>query len=186
MTSDGQGDKRAYSWPQFTAGHTASLVHGGRSERTIAPLADEIAAELLTAETTPDHLRRPEFASAVRAWARAEAVVALLWRWLDGQDIEASLTDTVTTEETEEHTKRRTTRRSVSRRVASVLGELHRAETRAASLRRELGLSPLSAGKLARDLSQSRWYQGASPLDKRLAQIEAERQAAAIKAGEDA
>lgn len=177
MAGDSQGDARGYSWPPFGPGHTASLLHGARSERTIAPLADTIAAELLAAESTPAHLLRREFASAVQAWARAEAVVALLWRWLDGQDIEAALSDTVTTEETETRTKRSTTRRSVSKRVASVLGELHRAETRAASMRRALGLDPLSAGRLAKDLSASRWYQGQTPLDKRLDEIERQRQA---------
>jgi hypothetical protein len=184
--SDGQGDARGYSWPPFEPGHTASLLHGARSERTIAPLAEQIAAELLAAESTPAHLLRREFAAAVQAWARAEAVVALLWRWLDEQDIGEALTEVTSAEETETHGKRKTTRRSVSRRVASVLGELHRAETRAASMRRALGLDPLSAGRLAKDLSASRWYQGATPLDRKLDQIEAERQAAAIEAAEDA
>ena len=178
------GDKRGYSWPPFEPGHEQSTVHGANGRR-VGTLADEIREQLLTDETTPDHLRRPEFAAAVAAWARSEAVVALLWGWLAEQDVEAALTDTTSTDEVEERGKATTKRRSVSRRVTSVLDQLHRAEVRAAGMRRALGLDPLSAGRLARDLSQSRWYGGPRPLDVKLAEIAAERERQALEAGGD-
>lgn len=178
MSGPGKGPERGYSWPPFEAGHTKSTVHGATSPRRVEPLAAEIEAELFATEGVPEHLRRPEFKAAVAAWARSEAVVALLWRWLADQDVEAALTDVTRSAETEETSKGRTSRRSVSRRVGSVLDQLHRAEMRAAGMRRALGLDPLSAGRLARDLSQSRWYAGATPLDRALDRIEAERQAA--------
>lgn len=184
MSGPGQGDARGYSWPPFEPGHTKSTVHGAASPRRVEPLASEIEAELFATEGVPEHLRRPEFRASVAAWARSEAVVRLLWEWLTGQDVEAALTDVTRSAETEETGKGRTSRRSVSRRVGSVLDQLHRAEMRAASMRRALGLDPLSAGRLARDLSQSRWYQAASPLDQALDRIEADRQAA-IEAGGD-
>lgn len=185
MSGPGKGDKRGYSWPPFEDGHTRSTLHGARSERRVGPLADEIRDQLLAGEGTPEHLHRPEFASAVAAWARSEAVVRLLWDWLAEQDVEAALTDTTRSAEVEETTKNITRRRSMSRRVTSVLDQLHRAEVRAAGMRRALGLDPLSAGRLARDLSQSRWYQGVSPLDRALAEIQAERdRQAAIEAGD--
>ena len=160
-------------------------MHGARSPRKIAPLAEEIERELLADEATPDHLRRPEFGAAVRAWARAEAIVRLMWTWLAEQDVEDALTDVTKTAETEETSKGRTTRRSISRRVVSVLEQLRRYEAHAAALRRALGLDPLSAGRLAKDLSASRWYQGVSPLDRALSEIEATRQAAIEAGGDD-
>jgi len=185
LSGPGKGDKRGYSWPPFEPGHEASTVHGARSPRRVGPLADEIREQLLADGSTPDHLRRAEFAAAVAAWARSEAVVRLLWEWLAEQDVEAALTDTTSSAEVEEHGKAVTKRRSVSRRVTSVLDQLHRAEVRAAGMRRALGLDPLSAGRLARDLSQSRWYQTSSPLDKALERIQADRERAAIEAGGD-
>jgi len=177
------GDARGYSWSPFEAGNSAAEVHGARSERRVDVVAERIAAELLADESTPDHLRRAEFGGALRAYCRAEAVVALLWGWLAEQDLGEAMADVTRSAETEESRKGRTTRRSVSKRVESVLTQLHRAESRSNSLRRELGLTPAAAGRLARDLSASRWYQGSSPLDRRLAEIEAERQAA-LEAGD--
>ena len=178
MSGPGKGEKRGYSWPPFEDGHTKSTVHGARSPRRVAPVAAEIERELLADEATPDHLRRPEFRSAVSAWARAEAICRVMWDWLAEQDVEDALTDVTRTAETEEASKGRTTRRSISRRVVSVLEQLRRYEAHAAALRRELGLSPLAAGRLAKDLSASRWYQSARPLDKALDAIEQERRKA--------
>lgn len=110
--------------------------------------------------------------------------MALLWDWLAAQDVEDALSDVTTTEEAEERRKGRTTRRTVSRRVVSVLDQLHRAESRAASLRGKLGLDPASAARLAKDLSATRWYQGATPLDRALDKIEADRRQA-LEAGDD-
>lgn len=185
MSGPGKGDARGYSWPPFEPGHTKSTIHGATAERRVGPLADEIRDQLLADESTPEHLRRPEFGAAVAAWARSEAVVALLWTWLAEQDVEAALTDTTKAAEVEETTKGTTRRRSVSRRVTSVLDQLHRAEVRAAGMRRALGLDPLSAGRLARDLSQSRFYQVKSPLDVAVERIQAERQAALEAGGSD-
>ena len=102
--------------------------------------------------TPPDYLRAPAYLPAVQAWARAEAVVSLLWAYLAGRDIEAALTETIEASETEARSKGRTSRRSVSQRVVSVLGELHRAEVRASNLRARLGLDPLSRAKIMKDL----------------------------------
>src|ERR1700730_4500558 len=172
------GDRRGYSWPPFEPGHERSTVHGPRSPRRVEPLAAEIRAALLDSEQCPAHLHRAEFAAALSAWARAEAVVSLLWAYLAEQDIEAALGDVTTTDETEQRSKSRTTRRSTARRTVSALEQWRRHEAHAAALRRSLGLDPLGAGKLARDLSQSRWYAGATPLDRALDRIEAERQQA--------
>ncbi|MGH3220231.1 MAG: hypothetical protein ACRDPY_16265 [Streptosporangiaceae bacterium] len=176
------------SWqrPPFEPGNTAAETHGAYSERRIAPLADEIARSLLEHPDTPPWIKEPAQAAVVAAWARAEAVVSRLWAYLDDQgDIVAALTEQTTSAETEEHGKTKTVRKSISRRVTSVLSELHRAETRAMNLRSRLGLDPLSRAKLMKDMGQARWYAGQTPLDRKLAEIEAERRQA-IEAADDA
>jgi hypothetical protein len=179
----GQGSARGYSWPPFGAGNTVAEVHGARSERRIVPLADRIARELLERESTPPYLREPEFAPSVAAWSRAEAVVALLWDFLAERDIVAAMSEVSGEDETTETTgKGRSERHMKAKRITSALSELHRAETRAATLRGRLGLDPMSRAKLAADLGQARWYAGRTPLDVALDRIEAERQAA-IEAG---
>lgn len=171
--------------PPFQPGHTQSLVHGARSERRVGPLAAQIAAALLADDETPAHVRSPLFASAVHAWARAEAVTALLWRYLEEQDdIVAAMTETSTGVETEETTsKGNVKRRTASRRVASVLSELHRAETRALSARSRLGLDPASASRIARDLAAGRYMDAATPLDQAVDAI-AEHRQQALSAGD--
>jgi hypothetical protein len=164
--------------PPFGPGNETAVVHGARSERTISDLAEKIEAGLLTDEATPDWVQLPRYAGTRAAYARSLAIVLRLTWWLDSQDIETVLTDKTTTEEVEEQRKGRTTRRSTSTRVISVLSELHRAETRTASLAKELGLTPASEAALTKNLSQASWYQAASPLDQALAQIEQDRHTA--------
>lgn len=69
--------------PPFEPGHELSMTAGHRSERKVGPLADQIAHDLLTDPDVPPHIREPLFAASVQAWARAEAVVRLLWQWLE-------------------------------------------------------------------------------------------------------
>ena len=185
MSGPGKGDKRGYSWPPFTEGHTRSTLSGYRSERQIAPLAAQIEAEELAKPGCPPYLHEASFRHTLSAWAWAEAIVRLIRAWLAEQDVTAWLSEHEEHEETEERTKDSTTRRGTLRRIQSQLDALHKAETRADTLRRRLGLDPAAAAKISRDLSQSRWYAGAvSPLDQALDRIAAERQAA-IEAGSD-
>lgn len=157
MSGPGKGGRRGYSWPPFEPGHELSTVTGAHSERRVGPLAEAIAAALLEADTTPAYVRDPSYAAAVRAYSRSEAVVSLLWDYLAGQDIEAALTDVTRSEESEERSKGRTARRGVSRRVASVLDQLHRAETRANTMRRELGLTPMARFRMGRDVTAAQF-----------------------------
>ncbi|QIK49652.1 hypothetical protein P9A14_02505 [Gordonia hongkongensis] len=69
---------RGYSWEQFKPNHTKSLKHGAYSERMIAPLAAEIANELL--ETYP---RLRGFREAVLEYARIDAQVERLQAHVD-------------------------------------------------------------------------------------------------------
>lgn len=127
-------------------------MHGAYSERRLAPRAAQIAQDLLTHADTPEWLRTPAYGPAVNAWARAEAVCSVLWDYLAELDLAAAMADV--TEVDERRTKGRT--RTSGRRVEAALTQLHRAETRAASARRELGLSPLSRARLGRDIGAAR------------------------------
>ncbi|OJY53533.1 hypothetical protein [Pseudonocardia sp. 73-21] len=141
--------------PPFEPGHTASLQHGARSERRVAPLAEEIETAARADPTWPPHLRGREYAAAVRGWARAEAMAELLWRYLADRDLDEALTALETTDtETEQH-KGRARSMSRSRRTTAALDAWQRAQTTAAYHRRQLGLDPVSRAKLGKDLAMA-------------------------------
>jgi hypothetical protein len=100
----------------------------------VEPLAVEIRAAVL-ADPSTDYLASPRYAPALWAWARAEAQVQLLTEYLAKAGEESG--DGVGDLEAE--------------RVRSAYLLLHRAEARALSGRRALGLDPLAAARLGRD-----------------------------------
>lgn len=71
------GPARGYSWPPFLPANTAAVKHGARSPRVYGPVAEELAAGLLSER--PDLAAYPE---AVAAWADAEARADRLRKWL--------------------------------------------------------------------------------------------------------
>lgn len=154
--AEGAGPARGYSWPAFEPGHTKALRHGARSERKVAPLAEEIELAARNDPSWPSYLDSAEYAAAVSAWARAEAVVSLLWTWLSEhaeQGVEELLAETSSEQSDETRVKGRTRRVSTGRRVASVLEQLRKWETAAANHRARLGLDPLSRARLGRDVA---------------------------------
>lgn len=138
--------------PPFRAGHELSVTHGARRESTVAELAAQYEAELLSHPDTPEWLRdSTRDLPAVRALCRAEAIVSLLWAWLAGQDVETALSETTEGTETEVRPVPGAMTRTIrSRRVASVLDQVHKHETRAMHLRGRLGLDPLSRVRLGK------------------------------------
>ncbi len=157
MTRDDTSPARGYSWPPAAPGNDLATVHGANSERRIAPRAAQIAAELLSHPDTPRYLHEPSYAPVIHAWARAEAVVALLWDWLAEHDIDAALTDLTTTDEDHQHRKSGSRKRTVSHHIESVLTQLHRHEVRAMNLRSRLGLDPLSRARLGKDVASQQF-----------------------------
>ncbi len=111
-----------YKWDQFKEGNEANLRHGADSERRIRPLADRLAADAV--EQAP-WLVRPAFAASLAAWARAEARALLIDEYLDRH----GLLDAD----------------GVPRPAATYADRL---EVRAAALRGQLGLDPMSFAKL--------------------------------------
>lgn len=120
---------RGYSWAPFEPGNTVSLRHGAYSPRSISPVAGGLVAELVG---QAPWLARPAFAAEVQAWAWAEAEVVLLRRHMD----EVGLLD-------------------AEGEPLGFTEELHRAETRAAKRRADLGLSPRAWAQMLRAFSTS-------------------------------
>lgn len=146
------GPARTYSWPPFTDGNTAALRHGAKSPRVLQPIADQLAAGLggLAPWTSA-----PSFAGSAASWSWAEAQAVVLRAYLD----EHGLVD-------EEGQPRPATRM------------LEQVEGRLAGLRGQLGLTPLSLGRLLATLSQVDGDKGAEGLEA-LRRVGAELRAAA-------
>jgi hypothetical protein len=121
------GPRRDYAWPPFEAGNRAAEKHGAYSERRITPLAEQASSELV--EAAP-WLNAPAFASAVLAWSRVEAQVALVGAWL----AETGPLDS-------------------DGKPRSAAEFLVRLERLAADLRGRLGLDPASRARIERDLA---------------------------------
>jgi hypothetical protein len=119
-------EKRAtgYSWESFQPGNYLGLRHGAFSPRVVGRLAEARARDLFKAR--PD---LAEYVYEVGAWARFEAVAALLFCHLDQQG--------VVDEAGEPRVK--------------LLQRLASAERDAAKRRDELGLGPASKARLERE-----------------------------------
>lgn len=161
MSTDQSASTDDRRHPPFAPGNRVGELHGARSERRIAPLAVEVERAARADPSWPSYLDDAGYASAVAAWARAEAIVSLLWSWLAEQDLDAAVastteqhTDTETTEEAGGLASR-TRSRSSSRHVDSALSQLDRWERAAAKQRQRLGLDPLSRARLGRDVASA-------------------------------
>ena len=123
--------------PPWEPGNTAALTHGADSPRTVLPLADELAAQLVEVAPWCGHAA---FAAEVQAWSWEEARVRLLQGWVN----ERGLLD----EDSE-----------------GALGQLERAQGRASRLRSNLGLSPVAWAKVLASLASAKDEGAASELE---------------------
>lgn len=155
---------RGYSWPPLQPGHTLSMRHGVWSKRRTDPVAAELVEALLS--DRPDLERFPE---AVHAWSRAEARCLLLAEWLSMPDASQKATE------------------GALRHLASF-------ERLAAQLRNDLGLTPTSEARLAKERAEAAAVavdleavrqKGREALQGRLAAVEALPSTAAAAADED-
>ena len=125
--------------PPFAPGNTLSpTTHGAYSPRKVEPLAREFVELLLADEHTPAHVKAAAYRAELWALGRAEAQVQLLSEYLAARAEAAGdgIGDLT----------------SESVRSAYLL--LHRAESRAASSRSRLGLTPVSAARLGKHVAQ--------------------------------
>ncbi len=113
--------------PPFEEGNRVALRHGAVSPRTISPVAEALADEVVA---VAPWLGRPAFAAAVKAWSWSEAQCVLLRQWLD----EHGVVDD----------------EGNPRPAAAFLAKV---EGRAANLRARLGLDPTALANLLATLS---------------------------------
>lgn len=132
----GKGGRRGYSWPPFEPGNEVALTAGYRSPRRVDPIADALSAWVLSLDGL-DHLREPRFVPAVAAWARAEAVVLLLSDYAAGMAVEQATVPA---------------KKGAS---SSPLEILRAWEETAARRRAQLGLDPMAAARLQRELVEA-------------------------------
>ena len=135
-------DQETTSWspaffsqrPPFQPGHELSLHHGAYSDRKLAPVVEQVLADVLD-DPACGYLTAPRFAAELRSWAVNEARCRLLESYL------AKLAE-ASGDELGDPT---------SERTQAAWSLLHRCETRAQSGRDRLGLSPAAAARLGRD-----------------------------------
>jgi hypothetical protein len=133
------GPARGYSWPAFKDDNTVSLRHGAHSPRVLRPIADELARELVR---VAPWTASPAYASELQAWAWSEARCRVLRAYEDEHGL-------------------------LSDEGASAAGELHRAETRAASARANLGIGgPLALARVLGALSTTTGDSGEDSLEQ--------------------
>lgn len=130
-----QGDARGYSWEPFKPGHELSTKHGGYAPRRVNPLAAEVV-ELLLADDAVSYLREPRYSAAVWSWARTVSTVQLIDEWVDTMPISAAA----------ESDRGKTSPLELQRRWHATL------QTQNA----RLGLDPLSAARLGKDVAAAR------------------------------
>jgi hypothetical protein len=122
----------AWQRPPFEPGNMLAMKSGVYSPRVVDPIAAELVAGIHADPSVP-FLRETPYQAAVWAWARAEARVIALTRWLELKGNESGI---------EEDGK-----------VTPTLTALAVWEKIAANHRTRLGLDPLSRAKLGKDLA---------------------------------
>jgi hypothetical protein len=133
------------------------LAAGGwKSDRIVAPLAQDIKQTLLENADTADYLRNPEYEFEVNSWAYTEAQLALARARQDELGMAAAEAEEETEDEEivqEGHRRRRVT---VKKRYESVSNSVDKLEKLAAAARTRLGLTPMSRARLGAAVTEAR------------------------------
>lgn len=126
-------------------GNTLALKHGADSPARLNPVAEALVLELLADDATA-YLHAPRYSAAVKAWANAEAKCMLISAWVDGQPIEQAA--------------------SSKQGQTSPLELLRKWEATAQTHRSRLGLDPMSAARLGKDIAQTKQADVAAEMTK--------------------
>lgn len=139
----------------FAKGHTFSMVSGVNSERVVAPIADEIAAKVLSDRYWP-WLAHPLMAGLVRDYARALARLRLLEEHLEEIGWPFDTDD----DEDEQEPPRRV---SLWQRRMAAYNAWNRAYRRWLALESKLGRFPAAEATAPKDalwrLAQAAWLE---------------------------
>lgn len=138
--------------PPFAPGNTLAVTHGAYSPARVEPIALRYMAEVLEDPTT-QYLQQPRFQSALWSWAQAQAKVQLLSEWVDGMTLAQSADS--------------------ARGQTSPLELLRKWMATAQTWAARLGLDPLSAARLGKDVAQGRQADAAGELTRLRAAHEA-------------
>lgn len=117
--------------PPAPAGNLRAVRHGAHSPAIVEPVAQELATRIVEAAA---YLAEPRFQPSVEAWSRAEAKCALLNAYLEDHG----------------HLDRHGRPRPAFRL-------LREWERRASEERDRLGLSPVAAAKLSKDITATQF-----------------------------
>lgn len=129
--------------PPFQPGNDLGLRHGVHSPARVDPIAHRYLDEI-AADPNLDYLKQARFAAGLWLWASAMAKVELLTVWVDAMDIsDAANSD---------------------RGQTSPLELLRKWMATAQTWASRLGLDPLSAARLGKDVSQGRQADAATLL----------------------
>lgn len=131
--------------PPFQPGNALSVTHGAHSAERRDPIARRFIAEVVEDPSTA-YLGEPRFAAALWSWASAQARVELLSAWVDTMTIEASTNS--------------------ARGQTSPLELLRKWMATAQTWAARLGLDPLSAARLGKDVAQGRQADAAGELTR--------------------
>jgi hypothetical protein len=69
------------SWEKFAPDNKAAVVHGAQSVAVFSPVAEAIAAEVVSC--APEYVSDASFRFALRGWAEAEAKLVLYETWME-------------------------------------------------------------------------------------------------------
>ena len=131
--------------PPFAPGNSLSVKHGIASPSRRDPLAHGFIAEVL-ADPNTSYLSQPRFSSALWQWASAQAKVQLISTWIDDMTFEQSA-DSMDGQ-------------------TSPLELLRKWMATAQTWAARLGLDPLSAARLGKDVAQGKQADAAGELTR--------------------
>lgn len=138
--------------PPFAPGNTLAVTHGIWSAARVDPIAHQYIDEIKD-DPSLTYLAQPRFQAGLWQWATAQAKVQLLTAWVDGMTMQqATYSDRGQTSPLE----------LLRKWIAT-------AQTQAA----RLGLDPLSAARLGKDIAGARQADAAGELTRLRAQHEA-------------
>jgi hypothetical protein len=137
--------------PPFHPGNELAVTHGAYSSKRTDPIArryiDEIAED-----PGLEYLQAPRFHATLWAWASAMAKVELLQQWVDNMPIQAAADS--------------------DKGKTSALELLRKWMTTAQGFAGRLGLDPLSAARLGKDIAGTRQADAATLLTRARAEAE--------------
>lgn len=138
--------------PPFMPGNQLALKHGAFSAARTDPIAQRFIDEIAADENTA-YLAAPRFQAQLWTWATAAARVELLSAWIDDMTIESATFS--------------------GKGQVSPLELLRKWITTTQTLSARMGLDPLSAARLGKDVAQGRQADAAGELTRLRAAHEA-------------